>query len=138
VNTNILNRDTLEMVCNNLKTEAVEKIDFDALIDTLSDTADSIEAYESVNTELTYLKNEYRNRIIGMLKANLACRKNERDIELAARLTGDISEIDCDEMVRTYRRVASRFRANFPTSFGYLTMPSKNFTAENNWREFKI
>ena len=73
-----------------------------------------------------------------MVKANLACRENERDAELAVKLSDDISGTSAEELVGMYGRVAARFRTNFPASFRYLTIPSPLAVSRNNWNEHKI
>jgi hypothetical protein len=133
-----ISKEMLDTVRQNLSDESLEKIDFDKLTEILDTVGNNFNRHEKLELELEFIKNEYRNRIVGMLKSNLACRENEYDAELVVRLADDISEISGEELVKMYGRVASRFRANFPTSFKYLTMPSSAFVAETNWKEHKI
>lgn len=136
--TDKVNKNAIDLLCRNLADEAVEKIDFDELIDILGAVGDNINQEQKTARELEYLKEEYRNRIIGMVKANLACRENERDTELAVKLSDDISGISAEELVGMYGRVAARFRTNFPASFRYLTIPSPHAVNRKNWNEHKI
>lgn len=136
--TDKLNKNTIDLLCQNLADEALEQIDFDQLIDILGAVRDSVNQEPETAKELEYLKEEYRNRIVGMVKANLACRINERDTDLAVKLSDDISGISAEELVRMYGKVAARFRTNFPASFRYLTMPSSQSAYRKNWKEHKI
>lgn len=136
--TDKLNKDTIDLLCRNLANETLEQIDFDELIDILGAVRDSVNQEQKTVRELEYLKEEYRNRIVGMVKANLACRANERDTDLAVKLSDDISEISAEELVGMYSRTAARFRTNFPASFRYLTIPSSQSAYRKNWNEHKI
>ncbi len=136
--TDKVSKNAIDLLCQNLADEAVEKIDFDELIDILGAVRDNINQEQKTAKELEYLKEEYRNRIVGMVKANLACRENERDAELAVKLSDDISGTSAEELVGMYGRVAARFRTNFPASFRYLTIPSPLAVSRNNWNEHKI
>ncbi|MCP4703137.1 MAG: hypothetical protein GY865_00885 [candidate division Zixibacteria bacterium] len=131
-------KDTIDLLCQNLSDEKLEQINFDELIEVLGAVKDNVNQEQETATELEYLKEEYRNRIIGMVKANLACRQNERDADLAVKLSDDISEISAEELVGMYGRTAARFRTNFPASFRYLTIPSSQFNGRKNWNEHKI
>ena len=136
--TDKLNKETIDLLYQNLTDEAVEKIDFDELIRILGAVRANVNLEQKTAKEFEYLKEEYRNRILGMVKANLACRQNERDADLAVKLSDDISGISAEELVGMYGRVAARFRTNFPASFRYLTMPSSPALNGKNWNEFKI
>lgn len=136
--TDKINNETIDLLCQNLTGERLERINFDELIDILGAVKDRVNQAQQKSKELTYLKEEYRNRIIGMVKANLACRQNQRDTDLAVQLSDDISEISAEELVGMYGRVAARFRTNFPASFRYLTIPSSQLAHRRNWNEHKI
>ena len=136
--TDKLKKETIDLLCQNLANETLEQIDFDELIDILGAVRERVNKEPQTAKELEYLKEEYRNRIVGMVKANLACRANERDTDLAVKLSDDISGISAEELVGMYSRTAARFRTNFPASFRYLTMPSSQSAYRNNWKEHKI
>jgi len=131
-------KDKIESIRQSLSDESIELIDFDELIELLADLSDKLENEKRTKKELEILKDDYRSRIIGMVKANLACRVNSRDQLLAARLADTSTEISSEELISTYGKVAARFRSNFPASFRYLTIPSQTFIADKNWQEHKI
>jgi len=120
-----------------LSRDAVELIDFDALQELLKEMTPVCGRLEKMKAELMTIKDDYRNRIVGMLKANLACRKDPDDMELAASLADDLEQIEAKELVRLYGRVAARFRSNFPASFKYLTFRSAA-GQQKDWTEHKI
>jgi hypothetical protein len=117
--------------------ESLELIDFDELRQTLGELASVASSYEEKSDELTRLRNDYRQRIIGMLKANLACRQNEEETELAARLSEE-SDIKAAELIRLYHQTAARFRDNFPNNFRYLAQGGRQRRTGDKWKEFKI
>ncbi len=133
-----INKETINLMCQNLANEKLEQIDFDELIEILGAVRDNVNKEQKTETELEFLKGEYRNRIVGMVKANLACRENKRDTDLAVKLSDDISEISAEELVGMYGRTAARFRTNFPASFRYLTIPSSQMNYRDNWKNHKI
>jgi hypothetical protein len=124
-------------ICVRLKEESPELIDFDALGDLLTQVQDTAEKYNQAIAELAKIKGHYRDRIVGMLKANIVCRRDEGDMELAAKLSGEPDEVGSDELIRLYGKVAARFRSNFPASYKYLTYSSRA-GRQRDWREHKI
>lgn len=130
-------KNLIRAACHNLGSESTELVDFDALRKVLTDIQDICEEYEKNLSELELIKGEYRSRIIGMLKANMACQPDESDAELVTRLSGDLAGVKAGELVKLYSKVAARFRANFPASFKYLTYPRRNHS-RNDWLDHKI
>ena len=133
-----INGEALDSMCKELAAESIETIDFDELIETLSTVKNKLDRQGLLERELGQLKDEYRNRIVGMLKANLACRESSGDRELAITLSSDLSDVTADDLMRIYNRVAARFRSNFPASFRYVTMPTDSNSSGRNWKEHKI
>ena len=129
--------EVLGSVRRSLESDRIELIDFDVLQDLLADLEDILKSHEKLSNELRFLKEEYGKRIVGMLKANLACRADADDVEKAARLSGDLSGVEARELVKLYSRTAARFRANFPSSFRYLGSPG-NVNSGNRWLDHKI
>jgi len=128
----------IEQVCGRLDDEATELIDFDSLRALLSRIKDTIGAGRDNDHELTVLRDDYRGRILGMLKANLACRDNEPDRDLAAALMQKSDHFKAVDLIKVYRRTAARFRANFPTSFRYLEPVAPTDRRLQGWSDFKL
>ena len=101
----------IKQIRQSLHDESIEVIDFDRLDEILKQSSTLVEMSRAATKELEILKNDYRNRIIGMLKAILACREDVEISELAARLTDEDNEIDSTELMRLYCRAAATFRA---------------------------
>ncbi|UCD18348.1 MAG: hypothetical protein JSV44_05405 [Candidatus Zixiibacteriota bacterium] len=132
----IIRGDQIAAFLESLKDNAVELIDFDKLAGFLSHMQTLCGEHERVVLEMTELKNEYRGRIVGMLKAILACRHDPEDAELAAMLTDGRAELPASRLISMYKKVAARFRSHFPASFKYLAyeLPQKS----EKWQEHKI
>jgi hypothetical protein len=120
----------------NISDESVEFLDFDLLYSALDKSLAQLEKYSSIASELELLKNDYRKRILGMLKANIALKSDDTDKTLAARLGDSANDFSSAELVKIYAGVASRFRNNFPASFKYLSFG--NIHGSKNWTEYKI
>lgn len=132
-----MDRRHIATICRNLDNDSTELIDFDELRKILTGLHETCESFEKTGSELELIKGEYRNRIIGMLKANLACREDAGEMEMVARLSGDLSQVEAGELIKSYSRVAARFRSNFPASFRYLGFSNQTGRA-NDWMDHKI
>lgn len=131
------NNNPVSTICESLENDSVELIDFDTLKMVVIDLQAVQGRHEETARELIYIKEEYRSRIIGMLKAVIACRPDESDAEILTNLSGDINDIKAGELVKLYGRTAARFRTSFPASFKHLTYPTGS-SNQKNWSEHKI
>ncbi len=132
-----IDNSQVSTIIDSLDEESIELIDFDYLKTVLCVMQRAHATLEKVSAELTLIKGEYCSRIIGMLKAVMACRRNESDMQILSDLSGDVKNIDAGELVKLYGRVATRFRDSFPTSFKYLTYPGR-FANQKDWSQHKI
>ncbi len=132
-----IDQNMVSTIIQSLDDSTVELIDFDNLRHVLRTMQLRNEEQEKISSELSFIKNEYRNRIIGMMKAVMACRHRGKDAEMLSQLSGDIENIKAGELVSLYGRVAARFRDSFPTSFKYLTYPARSGN-KKDWSEHKI
>ena len=132
-----IDKEAIKSIGKALECEATELIDFDLLRKVLEDLPAIVEAGEKLQSELDFIKEEYRRRIVGMLKANMVCKPEADDMEMAARVSGDISRIDASDLVILYARAAARFRANFPMSFKYVNLSGDSHSKER-WMDHKI
>jgi len=128
---------TVKKIGESLKLEEVEKIDFDELQAVLQKISDLVRERETAISELLLLKTEYRDRIIGMLRANTACEKEDGDNELGTKLSDDPLKLSAAWLIKMYSKSAARFRSNFPASFKYIG-PVQRGGIKNNWIDHKI
>ena len=130
-------RAALKTALSDFKRNSIEMIDFDRLEELLGRLHDRLDSDKNLAAELDMIKDDYRKRIVGMLKAIIVCRPDKEDDRTAACLAGDIGDIDTGELVRLYPRVAARFRQCFPGSFRYMGQSSA-VTPNNDWMDHKI
>jgi hypothetical protein len=128
----------VEDVRQSLHDESIELIDFDRLDEILKQAASLAKSHLKINRELEILKDDYRKRIIGMLKAVLACREDVGISELAVQLSDSDNDIHPSELIRLYSRTAARFRSHFPASFKYVTNHTDGKASSKKWTEYKI
>jgi hypothetical protein len=137
VNPNKSLKDELAQLQDNLKSGAVELVDFDRAIELLKDAVQAFEENDNTAAELAFMKHEYRRRIAGMLKAVMVGRAKEGDAELAAALADDDSPIGGRDLIELHRRISARFRDCFPASFKYSTPPGSP-CSRKNWMDHKL
>jgi len=128
----------LEDCLEHLRAESVELIDFDALHEQLRESLKNRESVSAITSELEELKEEYRRRILGMLKANLACRDNDEESDLAVRLTSGEECFSSGQLIGMYHRTACRFRNNFPSTFRYVAFNNHRRRDNRSWSDYKI
>jgi hypothetical protein len=136
VENNLLENKAIDNLCGSIESANPQLIDFDILLKTLRESGQVSKEYRQLKKDLEILKKDYKGRIIGMLKAGLACRRNEDDLELAARMTGDAGQFSAEELVKIYERTAAKFRTRFPASFKYLSYQAGS--QRRDWKEHKI
>ena len=129
--------DNFKGLCQNLENETIELIDLDVLKSFLDEAAALRVEFMKLQEEHRILKEEYRDRILGMVKATAALELSNHDTEIISRLSGDLSDIASVEMIKLYSQAAAHFRTKFPASFKYLTYPVRG-GKPRNWKEYKI
>ncbi|MFH2036711.1 MAG: hypothetical protein ABIJ45_09940 [Candidatus Zixiibacteriota bacterium] len=134
---NNVESDLINRTINYIAEGKIELIDFDKLGQNLKEIHRQNLDRESDSDELVLLKYEYASRIIGMAKANLACRPNDDEAKITELLSGNLNRVGCTELINYYQKTAARFRNNFPASFKYLGFPN-SVSHRKNWREHKI
>jgi hypothetical protein len=136
-NDNYQKSATIDNFCNLLENENPQLIDFDSLRQVLREAGDMAGGQQHYRGELEILRKEYQNRIIGMLKAGLAGRHNDEDLNLANALIENPERFTATELVEIYGRTAAKFRSRFPASLKYLSYRTTSAT-NKNWKEHKI
>jgi hypothetical protein len=102
-----------------LADEKVSCIDFDELKARLTAIAAELGKTASMAEDLQVLRDDFTQRIGGMLKAIAAVYRKRHDSEQALELVEQLPALTTRDLLEAYRRVSARFRDAFPTSFGY-------------------
>jgi hypothetical protein len=108
----------LEEVVSVLDGSSISRIDFDELKQRLLSVCDGLNAQEEMAGEHALLREEYEQRIAGMIKAIAAVDRKRDRWEEALGLVEELPVMRSAQLLATYRRVAARFRDCFPGSFG--------------------
>ncbi len=133
----IIDSGALRKLADDISSESLDELNLDALAEVLAAAAAQLEELASLRQDCRLLKEEYRTRILGMLKAIIACKPDDDSAMLASRLAGDIEQFRAEQLIRQYHRVAARFRNRFPASFRYLNF-GRGGDSEKRWEEHKI
>jgi hypothetical protein len=104
-----------------LTAEAVSMIDFDRLRIWLDQLAVDLPILHRDRDEATVLREDYQNRIGGMLKAIAVAERGRPALGDALEIIDNLPARSATELIDCYRRTSARFRDTFPTSFGLIT-----------------
>jgi len=112
-------------------------LDFDELKTCLADLRRRLADLEGVSGELQVLRDDYQQRIAGMVKAIAAVdRRHDRTRE-ATELVASLATMRAAELVACYHRTSARMRDMFPTSFGRLFGGRGTVATGNDVNDFK-
>lgn len=108
----------LEEVAGLFTKTSMAQIDFDELKVRLLSIRDTLSAREDLAAEHALLRDDYEQRIAGMVKAIAAVDRKRDCWEEALALVEELPTQPSAQLLATYRRVAAKFRDSFPGSFG--------------------
>ena len=94
------------------------KIDFDDLRARLSNLCTQLGAESARAEDHALLRQDYEQRVAGMVKAIAAVDRKRDRWDEAVTLVEELPAMPAARLIETYRRVAARFRDCFPGSFG--------------------
>ncbi len=110
--------DYLGEVTQLIDASTMSQLDFDELARRLLAIRDALSAHEQLAVDHACLREEYQQRIAGMVKAIAAVDRKRDRWEEALALVEGLPALPVTGLLETYRRVAARFRDCFPGSFG--------------------
>ena len=103
-----------------LSDEKMSVIDFDHLREWLAGVAEEMSLQQDTKKQLELLRDDYSQRIGGMVKAMAALDRKKDSWQEALSQVESLSSMGARELAECYRMVSARFRDCFPTSFGLL------------------
>lgn len=124
-----LSPEYLEKIMNSLNNDELSTIDFDQLGRMLDNLSGQLDDQITAAQELSLIKDDYRKRIGGMVKAIAAVDRKRDALDQALAAISDLQEMSCQDLITCYQRTSARFRDCFPASFG----PHNG--AAKHWRE---
>jgi len=120
-----------------LSDESMSSIDFDHLKVRLGEIGKELALHQDLQEQLQLLRDDYTQRIAGMIKAMAALERKTDAWGDALSLVDSLSSMGASELVDCYRRTAARFRDSFPASFGLLHQPRQCFTGSRDLSVYK-
>jgi hypothetical protein len=129
------NKNYIAGLLASLDERGMSLIDFDHLKQWLEQAAPGREQYDRTLAELAVMREDYKQRVAGMVKALAAVDRKRDGWQQALELIDSLDNLSAGELVATYRKTAVRFRDAFPASFGYLSAAPK--TADRNLELYK-
>lgn len=109
-----------------------EAIDMDSFLARLDELISIINHNEKISTELSQLREDYQNRITGMLKAMAVAKNNDDEMRLVLDEIEELEKMPASLLLAKYKKVQTRFRVSFPASFGQLAQrPFKSKLLDN-------
>lgn len=115
--------DALEMLDGN----NLAALDLNQIKQTILLLKSSLAATDSDLEELNILRQDYIQRLSGMLKAIAALSRNKEETEEILTLIESFDQLPAAKLISIYRKVSAKFRNAFPTSFGIIN----NYTPKN-------
>lgn len=112
-------------------------IDFDEVSKELLHLCSALEQSEHYRNELNQLREDYQNRIAGMVKAITAVERKQNDTEDTIAYLENLVELSAAELIAEYRKTSARFRSAFPTTFGPLNSHTNRHSRLKNPEVFK-
>ena len=118
----------LDELLISLSGDKLSEIDFDKLTDWLQELKVSLVNSSELQTELKLMREDYLNRIAGMVKAITIVERSSGSTEKVLAYLEDLENLTAAELIEQYRKTSHRFRIAFPTTFG-LPPASNNSSA---------
>ena len=106
--------DVLEMLDDN----NLAALDLNQIKQTILLMKNTIASNDSKLEELSILRQDYIQRVSGMLKAIAALNRNKEEAEEILNLIESFVQMPATKLISIYRKVSAKFRNAFPTSFG--------------------
>ena len=108
--------DYLEQLIEQLDDESMSLIDFDELKLRLSELREKLTGHGEMADELTALRQDYHQRIAGMVKAIAAVNRKRDCWQEAVAFVEGLPSLTAEELLEQYRRICARFRDCFPAA----------------------
>jgi len=100
-----------------LTEEDTAPFDFDKLTEAVKSAGQALEDNREERAELQMLREDLRGRIAGMLKAVAVAERSRTKSEIILREIESLEDCVGEQLIKSYRHAAARFRDSFRTSF---------------------
>ena len=127
----------LDELLISLSGDKLSEIDFDKLTDWLQELKVSLVNSSELQTELKLMREDYLNRIAGMVKAITIVERSSGSTEKVLAYLEDLENLTAAELIEQYRKTSHRFRIAFPTTFGLPPVSSNSIAGLKETNDYK-
>ena len=127
----------LDELLISLSGDKLSEIDFDKLTDWLQELKASLAKSCELQSELKLMREDYLNRIAGMVKAVTIVERSSGSTEKVLTYLEDLEKLSAAELLEQYRKTSNRFRIAFPTTFGLPPVSNNSSTGLKETQDYK-
>ena len=127
-------QEYLDELLSRLTDDKLSEIDFDKLSDWLQELKAILVNSCELQSELKLMREDYFNRIAGMVKAITIVERSSASTEKVLVYLGDLQNLNAAELLEEYSKTSNRFRIAFPTTFG---LPPVSYSSSTKLKETK-
>lgn len=127
----------LDELLSSLSGDKLSEIDFDKLTDCLQELKVSLANSSELQTELKLMREDYLNRIAGMVKAITIVERSSGSTEKVLAYLEELENLSAAELIEQYRKTSHRFRIAFPTTFGLPPVSSNSIAGLKETSDYK-
>ena len=126
--------ESLLQIHKQLKSEHLEKIDFDVLIEQLGKVISLHKKHKQLQSEFQVLQSSLISKISIMEKASLVVSRKRPDLKEIDRQKEELFKRSANELLEQFEKSESKFHASFPVTFQF----QKKYTSEaKNYSSYK-
>ena len=127
----------LDELLSSLSGDKLSEIDFDKLTDCLQELKSNLADSCKLQAELKLMREDYLNRIAGMVKAITIVERSSGATEKVLAYLEDLENLTAAELIEQYRKTSHRFRIAFPTTFGLPPVSSNSSRGLKDTQDYK-
>ena len=127
----------LDELLSSLSGDKLSEIDFDKLTACLQELKASLVSSCELQSELKLMREDYLNRIAGMVKAVTIVERGSTAPEKVLAYLEDLENSNAAELIEQYRKTSHRFRIAFPTTFGLPPLSNNSSTGLKETKDYK-
>jgi hypothetical protein len=120
-----------------LEDESISEIDFGEITGCLKTSESLVRRLSEAASGAETLRADYIGRIAGMVKAIAVVAPRKEACGAAVDYIETLGDMPAEGLVQEYQRVAARFRATFPSSFGLTSTATLHTAVGHDLSQFK-
>ena len=132
-----IGRNYLDELLISLSGDKLSEIDFDKFTDWLRELKSSLADSCELKAELKLMREDYLNRIAGMVKAITIVERSSGATEKVLAYLEDLENLSAAELIEQYRKTSHKFRIAFPTTFGLPPVSNNSIAGLKDTQDYK-